>query len=123
MVAMYPLMVTQSPKNDYEHVRQLTLAETQEIEMEVYAGLLLVALGIAYLLVRAIQSRTTPSSVVKKRAAGSHQKQLQSNRRKMKGFAGKPSRRSRINSTEKTMAMVRRSSATNVGTIQKPWGW
>ena len=88
--------------------------------MEVYAGLLMIALGIAYLLVRVIQFHST-SGEVKKEVAGSPQKQLRSDRGKRKGDAGLPARGSRFNRTEK--AMARRSSVVNVGAIQTPWGW
>ena len=41
----------------------------------------------------------------------------------MEVYAGLPARESRFNPTKKSMAMVRKSSAVNAGTIQKPWGW
>ena len=103
-------------------IGSLLMAGKQEIEMEVYAGLLIIALGIAYLLVRAIQFHST-SGVVKEEVAGSPQKQLRSHRGKRKGYAGLPARGSRFNPTEKAMAMARRSSVVKIGAIQTPWGW
>lgn len=90
--------------------------------MELYAGLLLVTLGVAYLLVRAIQFHST-SGVVKEAVAGSPQKQFRPHRGKRKSHAGLPARGSRFKPAERSMTMARRSSAVNAGIIQKPWGW
>lgn len=103
-------------------IGSLLMSGKQEIEMEVYAGLLVIALGIAYLVVRAIQFRSA-SGVVKEEVAGSPQKQPRSLRRKQKGHAGLPARGSRFNRTKKAMAMDRRNSVVNGGAIQTPWGW
>lgn len=103
-------------------IGSFSMAGKQEIEMEVYTGLFLIALGIAYLVVRAFQFRST-LGVVKGEVAGSPQKQLRSHRGKRKGSAGLPARGSRFNPTEKAMAMARRSSTVNAGAIQTPWGW
>ena len=90
--------------------------------MEVYAGLLLITLGISYLLVRFFQLGST-SNVVNDKATGSLQEQSRSNRRKRSGLAGLSVAGSRFKRTDKSMAMARRSTASNAGIIQKPWGW
>ena len=103
-------------------IGNLSMAGIQEIDMEVYAGLLLVALGVAYFVVRAFQLRPT-SSVSKEEVSASIQKQFRSHGRKLKGAAGLSTPGSRFNPAKKSMTMARRSSAINEGTIQKPWGW
>ena len=90
--------------------------------MEVYAGLLLITLGISYLVVRFFQL-SSASNVVNDKAAGSLQKQSRSSRRKRSGLAGLSVAGSRFKRTDKTMTMARRSPALNAGIIQKPWGW
>ena len=90
--------------------------------MEVYAGLLLIALCIAFVVVRVTNFRST-SSVANEKIAGSHQAQPKSQRRKRKAFGASSTAGSRFKQTDKTMTMARGTSAANAGIIRKPWGW
>ena len=86
--------------------------------MEVYAGLLLAALGIAYLVVRSSQSRKTGELEKNERNVSRRVLNL-SNRSKQKGSLGSASSVSRGKQSGRTL----RRSALVAGTVQKPWGW
>lgn len=86
--------------------------------MELYAGLFLVAIGISYLTVRIIQSRST--SRIVKHATKSNRPGLKSTlRSKQKDSSGPVSSSARGKSAGKSL----NRSALVAGTIQKPWGW
>ena len=119
---MCSLMASKSPITVINMIGILSMAGIQEIDMEVYAGLFLVALSVAYFIVRAFQLRST-SSVSKEEVAASTQKQFRSHGRKLEGNAGLSAHGSRFNPAKKPMKMARRSSVINAGAIQKPWGW
>ena len=90
--------------------------------MGLYAGLLLITLGIGYLMARLFQFRSS-STVVRVKSVSSPQEKRRSDKGKRRGFAGLSILGSRVKRTDKPMTMVRRSSALNAGAIQKPWGW
>ena len=82
--------------------------------MEVYAGLFLVALGIAYLTVRSIQSRTV----------GTVEKTVKTN--STSASRGNPAGRtpaSRTPASRTPASRTLRRSTLVAGSIQKPWGW
>lgn len=119
---MLPHVATWSPKITQNMIGSLSMAGIEEIDMEAYAGLLLIALSIAFIVVRVTNFRTTLSLAYEK-AAGSHQAQLESQRRKRKTFGASSTAGSRFKQTDKTMTMARGTSAVNAGTNRKPWGW
>jgi hypothetical protein len=86
--------------------------------MLVYAGLFLVAIGIGFLTVRSIHSRSAVS-VEKDGKTVSSPVWKQSHRSKQKGSPGLASSASRGNPAGREL----RRSALVAGVIQKPWGW
>ena len=86
--------------------------------MELYAGLLLVAIGIGYLAVRAMHSRSTVR-IVKHATTGNRSRPKITPRNKQKGSLYSKSPGSRGKPAGRTL----NRSALVAGTIQKPWGW
>ena len=90
--------------------------------MEVYAGLVLIAFCIAFLVIRIFQSPAATSPVNEK-GADSLQEKLRSHGRKQKGLNGLSTPGSRFKSTDKSMTTASRRSTVSFGTTLKPWGW
>ena len=86
--------------------------------MELYAGLLLVAIGIGYLVVRFMQRRSTVRNL-KHATTGNRSRPKNTLRNKQKDSLGSKSPGSRGKSAGRTL----NRSALIGGTIQKPWGW
>lgn len=86
--------------------------------MEMYAGLFLVAIGISYLTVLAIQSRST-SRIVRHATKGNRPGSINKLRNKQIDSPGPMSSSARGKSAGKSL----NRSALVGGTIQKPWGW
>ena len=86
--------------------------------MELYAVLLLVAIGIGYLVVRFMQPRSTARNV-KHTTTGNRSRPKNTLRNKQKDSPGSKSPGSRGKSAGRTL----NRSALVGGTIQKPWGW
>lgn len=90
----------------------------QELMMELYAGLLLVAIGIGYLVVRLMQPRSTVR-IVKHVTTGNRSRPKNTLRNNRKDSSGSKS----PGSSGKSAGRSLNRSALVGGTIQKPWGW
>ena len=113
-----PHVATQSPKDLVGQMVWQAMTILQEFMMELYAGILLVALGIGYLVVRLMQPRSNVRTA-KHATTGNSSRPKNKLRNKQKDSLGSKSPGSRGKSAGRTL----NRSALVGGTIQKPWGW
>ncbi len=90
--------------------------------MQVYLGMLLVIIAVAYVVVRFVGSRSVTGST-DVGEVDRPQARNQSHRRKSNGSNRSASQGSRGNSSDKGMKMASGRSAVVTGSIRKPWGW
>lgn len=113
-----PYVATQSPKELVGQMVWQAMTILQEFMMELYAGLLLVAIGIGYLVARSMQSRYT-ARIVKHATTGNRSRPKNTLRNKQKDSSGSKAPGSRGKSAGRSL----NRSALAGGSIQKPWGW
>ena len=113
-----PHVATQSPKDLVGQMVWQAMTILQELMMELYAGLLLVAIGIGYLVVRFMQLRSTVR-IVKHVTTGNRSRPKNTLRNNGKNSSGSKS----PGSSGKSAGRSLNRSALVGGSIQKPWGW
>lgn len=119
---MNPHVATWSPKMTQNMIGSLSMADIEDIEMELYAGLSIIALCVAFIVVR-LANLGPASRIANEKVTGSQQAQLKSQRRKWKTFGASSTAGSRFGQADKAMTMARGAAAVDVSINKKPWGW